>query len=106
MPTPPEALLRIEECKKNKSTKLNLEQLILFEIPPEVYHFDWLKELNLSRNNISQIQGLEKLNELSKLNLDSNNISKIEGLEKLSKLYSLNLFGNKISKIEGLEKLC
>ena len=61
--------------------------------------------LNLSKNLIYEIAGLEELVELRFLFLNYNQITKIEGLENLSKLVILNLDGNRISKIEGLDNL-
>ena len=64
-----------------------------------------LRELCILSNQISKIQGLDKLVNLGELNLACNQISKIEGLSKLVNLQVLNLAGNQITKIEGLEKL-
>ena len=47
--------------------------------------------LNLSKNLIYEIAGLEELVELRFLFLNYNQITKIEGLENLSKLVILNL---------------
>lgn len=56
-----EALKRIENCRINKSETLDLSNLGLTKIPTEISDFDWLKSLNLSSNQISQIVGLDKL---------------------------------------------
>ena len=64
-----------------------------------------LQELNLSQNQISKIEGLQKLVNLQTLDLWGNQISKIEGLQKLVNLQTLSLSDNQISKIEGLQKL-
>ncbi|MDR2955646.1 MAG: leucine-rich repeat domain-containing protein [Prevotella sp.] len=61
--------------------------------------------LNLSNNQISEIKGLEKLNNLSILYLYSNQISDIKGLEKLNNLSKLYLDNNQISEIKELENL-
>ncbi|KRW99030.1 hypothetical protein PPERSA_11631 [Pseudocohnilembus persalinus] len=57
--------------------------------------------LNLSNNNISEIENLEDMN-LTDLNLSSNNIKNAEGLNKLEKLRILNLQNNQIIKLQGL----
>lgn len=103
--TPPEALRRIEECKKSEHTELDLNSLKLTEIPPEVAELIWLQSLYLFGNQISEIKRLEKLTNLTVLNLSSNQISEIKGLEKLTNLTILSLYGNQISEIKRLEKL-
>ncbi|MDQ6469481.1 leucine-rich repeat protein [Flavobacterium sp. LHD-80] len=60
--------------------------------------------LNLGRNAITEIKGLENFPELINLVLYENKIKKIEGLEKLIKLRFLSLDNNQIEKIEGLEQ--
>ena len=64
-----------------------------------------LRELCILSNQISKIEGLDKLVNLGELNLACNQISKIEGLDKLNNLQVLNLAGNQITKIEGLNNL-
>ncbi|MHA1785816.1 MAG: leucine-rich repeat domain-containing protein [Candidatus Helarchaeota archaeon] len=66
---------------------------------------DSLMELNLYRNGISEIVGLENLTTLKVLNLSSNKIKRISGLDNLVNLEELYLWGNEISKIEGLNNL-
>ncbi len=64
-----------------------------------------LKALDLSHNNLTQIEGLEDLILLDDLNLGYNQIEKIEGLEQLITLSSLRLSNNKLSKMRGIENL-
>jgi len=99
------ALRMIEYCKRTKSKRLDLSELKLKEIPQQVKDLYWIESLYLSHNQISKIEGLEKLINLNVLWLNYNQINKIEGLEKLSHLNVLRLNSNQISKIEGLEKL-
>ncbi|HMK25124.1 MAG TPA: leucine-rich repeat domain-containing protein [Chitinophagaceae bacterium] len=106
--TPPEALQRIEKCINDKGeTFLDLSELSLKVIPSELNNeeLNHIEDLFLDSNQISEIQGLEKLPKLSYLNLSSNQIHEIKGLEKLTKLSNLVLWGNQISEIKGLEKL-
>jgi internalin A len=105
MPTPQRALKIIEECQKNKSKKLELSFCNLTEIPKEIAGFDWLESLSLSNNQLTKIEGLEQLTNLSELNLSWNQITKIEGLEQLTNLSVLELHNNQLTKIEGLEQL-
>ncbi|MCI5166431.1 MAG: hypothetical protein D3903_10105 [Candidatus Electrothrix sp. GM3_4] len=64
-----------------------------------------LHELDLSRNQISDISFLEDLNQLQSLNLSSNQISDISILRYLNQLQSLDLSSNQISKIQPLKYL-
>ncbi|OVA13178.1 Leucine-rich repeat [Macleaya cordata] len=65
-----------------------------------------LHALNLSKNNISTIEGLRELTRLRVLDLSYNRISRIgHGLASCSSLKELYLAGNKISEVEGLHRL-
>lgn len=59
--------------------------------------------LKMTQNYIERIQNLEKLQKLENLDLGFNKITKIENLEHLTELRNLNLQGNKISKLENLD---
>ncbi|ESR60592.1 hypothetical protein CICLE_v10018305mg [Citrus x clementina] len=62
--------------------------------------------LNLSKNNISTIEGLRELTRLRVLDLSYNRILRIgHGLASCSSLKELYLAGNKISEVEGLHRL-
>ncbi|KAE9587143.1 putative leucine-rich repeat domain, L domain-containing protein [Lupinus albus] len=62
--------------------------------------------LNLSRNNISTIEGLRELTRLRVLYLSYNRISRIgQGLSSCTLIKELYLAGNKISDVEGLHRL-
>ncbi|MQL68164.1 hypothetical protein Taro_000381 [Colocasia esculenta] len=65
-----------------------------------------LHMLNLSRNNISTIEGLRELARLRVLDLSYNRVVRIgHGLAACSSLKELYLAGNKISEVEGLHRL-
>ena len=57
-----------------------------------------LRELCILSNQISKIEGLDKLNNLQVLNLAGNQITKIEGLNNLNNLRELDLRKNNIPK--------
>ncbi|NHJ87438.1 MAG: leucine-rich repeat domain-containing protein [Asgard group archaeon] len=61
-----------------------------------LYYLSNLKELDLSENQITMIDGLSKLINLERLDLNHNNISFVQGLEKLENLSSIDLSGNPI----------
>jgi len=61
----------------------------------------WNPSLDLNRNQISEIKGLESLDNLQSLNLNNNHlnnnqITEIKGLESLDNLQSLVLYSNQI----------
>lgn len=65
-----------------------------------------LHALNLSKNNISVIEGLRELTRLRVLDLSYNRILRIgHGLASCFSLKELYLAGNKISEVEGLHRL-
>ncbi|KAK3018662.1 hypothetical protein RJ639_002804 [Escallonia herrerae] len=65
-----------------------------------------LHYLNLSKNNISTIEGLRELTRLRVLDLSYNRLLRIgHGLASCSSLKELYIAGNKISEVEGLHRL-
>ncbi|XP_042016798.1 uncharacterized protein LOC121764836 [Salvia splendens] len=65
-----------------------------------------LHVLNLSRNNISTIEGLRDLTRLRVLDLSYNRISRCgQGMSNCTLVKELYLAGNKISTVEGLHRL-
>ncbi|EAY31585.1 leucine-rich repeat domain-containing protein [Microscilla marina] len=64
-----------------------------------------IKILKLAKNQISKIEGLERLRNLQLLDLSNNKIAVIENLHYLGKLKQLYLNGNCINKIENMEFL-
>ena len=61
-----------------------------------------IKELDLSNQNISKIEGLDEYTKLEVLNLSGNNIKVLEGISYLTNLRVLILDDNKISNIDTL----
>lgn len=64
-----------------------------------------LQDLNLSFNQISKIQNLDKLSNLVRLQLHKNNITKTSWLSNLKNLRILGLWYNQISKVSWLSEL-
>ncbi len=100
-----EVLWRIDECKKNKNSELDLSDLELSEIPREIGKLYWLEKLKFFNTQLSRIEGLENLRNLTYLGLGSTQLSKIEGLDNLKNLTYLGLGSTRLSKIEGLGNL-
>ncbi len=98
--------IELIELEQNEKTGiLSLSGHGLTEIPIGIAEMTWLKELDLSYNPLTKIQGLEKLKSLTILELIFTQITKIEGLDQLTQLKKLYLSKNQLTKIEGLEKL-
>ena len=79
-----------------------LSKELIAEIQGSIRH---LTTLNLSNNEISQIQNLEPLASLTKLDLGRNRIGAIGGLDALRELAHLDLSGNRIEAVGGLDRL-
>jgi len=67
-------------------------------------HFSELKELHLSNNLITIIEGLDHLKNLKFLTLNDNKIKKLSGLEKLENLEELILSKMKINATDIMTK--
>ncbi|MFX0000103.1 MAG: leucine-rich repeat domain-containing protein [Candidatus Hodarchaeota archaeon] len=66
---------------------------------------DDVKYLDLSNNQISDLNGIEIFSNLSVLKLNNNKISKIDGIQNLRRLEKLLLRHNRITEIKGLKDL-
>ena len=65
-----------------------------------------IEKLNLSRNQLSSVDGLTKLPHLVSLNLSHNKFDEIVNLHmKLGKVVELDLSNNNLSSLEGFSKL-
>ena len=92
-PTPLEiALERIEECRRTRSTKLDLRELYLDVIPDAVFELTWLEKLKvLGGGRIREIPAaIRQLTGLTELSVVANNISPLH----VPNLTSLNYEGN------------
>jgi Leucine-rich repeat (LRR) protein/GTPase SAR1 family protein len=91
----------IEIAANQKLQKLNLSQLGLTELPPQIGKLTNLTELWLDRNQITLIpETIGKLTNLTELRLDSNQITVIpEAIGKLTNLTGLWLNENQITHI-------
>ncbi|MBO0612800.1 leucine-rich repeat domain-containing protein [Thiothrix fructosivorans] len=109
MPTPLEiALERIEECRRTRSTELDLSCLGLDEIPEEVFELTWLEKLNVleewdTRDEYGEIKeiplAIKKLKNLTEFNCATNQISDLSPLCGLPALQTLDCRYNQISRL-------
>jgi hypothetical protein len=85
---------------------LRLENNQLTELPSkDLEKLTHLKSLDLSGNQLTNVNGLEKFTQLKKLSLNGNQLTDVRGLAKLTLLKSLYLDDNKLIDVKGLEKL-
>jgi len=123
------ALKNITECKKNRSTSLDLGDCGLTEIPEEVFDCVWLETLILShkwreydvktmdlgiknsqnqgeQNNITALPPvLSRLSNLKVLIFDNNPISDLSPLKGLADLQILDCFATQVSDLSPLAGL-
>jgi Leucine-rich repeat (LRR) protein len=64
-----------------------------------------IEELNISHQNITNLDGIECFVNLAKLDISYNNITDINKISGLKNLKELNLYNNKILNINSLENL-
>ena len=119
---PEEVRRRIEECKEQRLTTLDLSnwntyvsnEEKLMTIPPEIFDFSWLEALYLSNNRLSEIpDSISLLQNLSTLYLSNNRLSELPNsislLQNLSKLdlseNQLRELPNSISLLQNLSTL-
>ncbi len=62
-----------------------------------------IEELDLSNNDIINMEGLESFPNLKTLKLNNNQITKLRGIKNLNNLENLFLRGNRVSEIVGVE---
>ncbi len=85
--------------------QLNLNDLELKLLPPELKLFKGLQTLNLRNNQLSDISCLSALTKLTALFLDNNQLSDVSCLRALTKLTVLWLRNNQLSDISCLRTL-
>ncbi|XP_072123586.1 leucine-rich repeat- and IQ domain-containing protein 1 isoform X1 [Mobula birostris] len=95
------SLNTLSQCPRLKSLILRNCQLDTLE---GVNNCKGLKYIDVQKNNIKNIHGLE-LEDLCVLLLSNNQITSLHGLEKCSSLRILELSHNNITRIGGLESL-
>eukprot|EP00929_Paragymnodinium_shiwhaense_P035116 TRINITY_DN19009_c0_g1_i1.p1 TRINITY_DN19009_c0_g1~~TRINITY_DN19009_c0_g1_i1.p1 ORF type:complete len:936 (-),score=218.11 TRINITY_DN19009_c0_g1_i1:245-3052(-) len=81
--------------------ELNLRGNFIDEIGPGLLHLKELRMLDMSENNLANIQNLENLG-LNTLFLAQNRLESLEGVETLSNLQVLNVRHNNITSLAAL----
>ena len=81
------------------------KQAIEREYDEKIEDLVYLKNLDLTFYDISDLSGIEKLVNLEELDLRNNRISDLKPLKNLVNLKKLYLASNDISDLSGIEKL-
>jgi len=91
-----EAVERIDICQANREVSLDLSNLRLGKLPPQILNLSWLKNLSLYNNNLETFpQEILSFNGLEKLELGRNFIAQLPAeIGDLKKLKSLSLWEN------------
>ena len=84
---------------------IDLKKSGINAIFPEIHFFSQLAQLELSNNQIQNINALKGLIQLTDLNLPNNQIQDIGPLEALTRLTGLKLQNNQIQNIRPLKSL-
>jgi len=94
-----------ESTEAGKITELNFCFKFVQRISGLDTYAAHLRSLDLSSNNIRQIEGLEGMSKLRELKLCACQITRIQSLEPCMTLSALHLDDNRIGCIEGLDNL-
>ena len=62
-------------------------------------------DFSFNQHQLTDVKGLENLNQLWQLHLSNNQLTDVQGLEKLTQLRLLDLSRNQLTDVKGLEKL-
>jgi len=81
--------------------RLNIRSLR--DISLENANPDAIKTLNLSDNNIINLDGIDSFQNLENLSLSNNNLGSIEGLQSCKKLKEIRLDYNRLKRIDELK---
>jgi internalin A len=109
------ALQRIEACRRERATQLDLDDLGLARLPPEIGQLTALTYLSLNDNRLSTLPPeIGQLTALTHLSLNGNQLSTLPPeIGQLTALATLNLSQNQlsplppvISQLTALTRLC
>lgn len=89
--------LKIRHAKRGNERSIDLSGMGLIELPLDINQLTNLESINLSGNKLTNLRGIEALQELKSINAQNNNIGSLhEEFQELERLESLNLVGNPI----------
>lgn len=84
----------LERCIRKSLQNPNVKWITISEL-------SWIKELDLSGQNISNLDGLQYLSNLERINLNDNNITDYRLLDRLSKLKEIKINNDQIESKTG-----
>ena len=80
---------RIAKARAEEATSLDLSGLGLTKLPGETWELVKLTELDCGGNQLTSLEGLDKLVNLAELRCNENQLTSLEGLDKLVNLTTL-----------------
>ena len=87
--------LKIRHAKRGNERNLDLSNMGLIEVPLDISQLTNLESINLSGNRLTNLRGIEALQDLRQINAQNNNIGSIhEEFQELERLESINFLGN------------
>ena len=92
-----EIKLKIRHAKRGNERSIDLSGMGLIEIPGDIMQLTCLEQINLSNNKLTNMVGIEQLQNLREINAQNNNISNLHAeIQDIYGLESLILIGNPI----------
>lgn len=90
----------LKHSREKKESKLLISNGFLAEIP-DLHEYEWIEELKIINNKITQIDSKKLPPKLKKLDLGKNNIEKVESVDLVPSIETLNLSHNKLVEFDG-----
>ena len=100
-----EARRRIAQCRATRDEELDLSDLGLEEFPDEVRDLSWLRRLDCSNTQVSDLAPLAGLSSLQELGCSDTQVSDLAPLAGLSSLKRLGCSGTQVSDLAPLAGL-
>lgn len=97
------AVQAIKDCYVNRSSRLSLKELGVTSLPKCLFHFTWIKQLDLSGNQLKEVPlGIQNMIGLERLILSRNILVELpEFVGCLTKLKELDLSYNYLVKVSS-----
>jgi len=95
---------RIELCREQRSSELDLRKCYLRKIPKQVFELTWLTTLDISFSGVDVIPSdIQSLSDLINLKHNGNQLKNLKGLEYVPLLKSLECSFNQLNDLMDLE---
>ncbi len=99
------AVKRIQDCRRNNSTYLDLGDLGLEWLPEELNDLTSVKTLNCYNNRFTTIAGIKNLTSLTELDCGYNGLTNLAEVKALKALIDLDISGNQLTCLADIKNL-